>query len=149
MIRLPGGGRCIHAGPREELKGAPRMKRLSVSLFAFAAAAAFVACGPKNPPPADPVPAPSPAPTAPSSAAAWPKDYAALQPVEVAPLAFDLTPAQIAEQCAAAEKTTDDKLAKLVAIPDASRTFRDSFEGLEDATVDYVETVTRLSFLKD
>jgi len=105
------------------------------------------ACGPKN----APVPAttPAPAPTPAGGPAIAPKDFAQLQPVEGSPLETARKPEEITAACAAAEKACDAGLAKLVAVADAQRTFASSFEALEDVTVDYMETVSRLAFLKD
>jgi thimet oligopeptidase len=56
-------------------------------------------------------------------------------------------PAELATACEKAEKDADAALAKLVAIPDAKRTFKDSFEALDAIVADYVETTSRLSFM--
>ncbi|MBI1948820.1 MAG: Zn-dependent oligopeptidase [Deltaproteobacteria bacterium] len=69
--------------------------------------------------------------------------------VDVPPLRSRYTPEELAAGCAKAEQDADAKLAALVAVPDAKRTFKDSFEALDAILGDYGETVARLSFLKD
>jgi thimet oligopeptidase len=118
------------------------MKRTLIAVAALVAAA----CGPKNPPAPATTPTPAPAPTPGASTA---KDFAQVQPVEGSPLETDRKPEEITAACAAAEKSADERLAKVVAVPDAQRTFAGTFEALEDITVDYSETVSRLTFLKD
>ena len=59
------------------------------------------------------------------------------------------TPADVASACEQAEKDTDAKLAKLVAIPDDKRTFKDSFEAMDLVTGDYFETAARVTFMKE
>ena len=58
-------------------------------------------------------------------------------------------PADLAAACAKAETDTDAKLAKLVAVPDDKRTFKDSFETFDAVTGDYGEIVARLEFMKE
>lgn len=120
------------------------MKRLAAALIAISAA---VACGPKatnTNPTATPAATVTPATSAPA-----PKDFAQLQPVEGSPLDTSKTPEQIATECKAAETRTDEALAALVKVPDAQRTFDGTFVALEDASVDYIVAISRLSFLKD
>src|SRR5687767_1166866 len=58
-------------------------------------------------------------------------------------------PADLTAACEKAEKDTDARLAKLVAVPDDKRTFKDSFEEFDLAVGDYQETVWRMGFMKD
>ncbi|OGQ09201.1 MAG: hypothetical protein A2138_22195 [Deltaproteobacteria bacterium RBG_16_71_12] len=69
--------------------------------------------------------------------------------VDVPPLRSRFTPEELSAACAKAEQDADGKLAALVAVPDAKRTFKDSFEALDAILGDYGETVARLSFMKD
>jgi thimet oligopeptidase len=69
--------------------------------------------------------------------------------VDVPALRFAWQPAELSAACAQAEKDTDAKLAALVAVKDAARTFAGSFEALDLAVADYQETTSRLSFMKD
>jgi thimet oligopeptidase len=69
--------------------------------------------------------------------------------VDVPPLRHKWTPGEIAAACEKAEKDTDAKLAALVAVPDAKRTFKESFESFDRILAEYGETVARLSFMKD
>ena len=69
--------------------------------------------------------------------------------VDVPPLRTRYTPAELSAACEKAEKDADAKLAALVAIADAKRTFKDSFEGLDAILGDYNEAIARLSFMKD
>lgn len=68
--------------------------------------------------------------------------------VDVEPLRTNLAPDALAAACEKAEKDTDARLAKVVAIPDASRNFDNTLLELENATADYAETVARLAFMK-
>ena len=77
------------------------------------------------------------------------KPFAELAAVDVPNLRYQYTPEEIAAACEAAEKTADAKLAALVAIPDAARTFQNSFVAFEQATTDYGDAVGRLSFMKE
>src|ERR1044071_1693068 len=70
-------------------------------------------------------------------------------PVDVPLLNTKWKPADLAAACEKAEKDTDARLATLVAIHDAKRTFKDSFESFDPITGDYGETVGRLQFMKD
>mgnify|MGYP001608106744 CR=1 FL=1 len=69
--------------------------------------------------------------------------------IDVPPLRSRYTPEELSQGCDKAEKDADAKLAALVAIPDAKRTFKDSFEALDAIVGDYSEAVARLSFMKD
>ncbi len=69
--------------------------------------------------------------------------------IDVPPLRSRFTPEELSQGCDKAEKDADAKLAALVAIPDAKRTFKDSFEALDAVVGDYSEAVARLSFMKD
>ncbi len=55
----------------------------------------------------------------------------------------------MAAQCAEAEKTSDAKLAALIAVPSAKRTFANAFGAYEQALADYSDAAGRLGFLKD
>ncbi len=108
---------------------------LALALF-FSAARAT------PPPPAGASPPSAPLPTAtttttPTSA------------TDVPPLRTNYTPAELTAACEQAEKDTDARLARLVAVADDKRTFQDSFEAFDFAVGDYGEAVARLSFLKD
>jgi len=69
--------------------------------------------------------------------------------VDAAPLRTDWTPEQLKAACEEAQKTCDAKLAKIVAVPDAQRTFANTPEALEQVTTDWSEIVGRASFMKD
>ncbi|MDP2341793.1 MAG: M3 family metallopeptidase [Deltaproteobacteria bacterium] len=73
----------------------------------------------------------------------------AAAPVDVPALRTVWTPAELSAACELAEKDTDAKLAKLVAVADDKRTFADSFVAFDLITADYSETVARASFMKD
>jgi thimet oligopeptidase len=110
---------------------------------------ALAGCQPKAPAAVMPAPAsaatPAPAPVdAPTH-----KAFADLKPIDAAPLVTKWTPEEISAACTNAEKVTDEKLAQLVAIPDAKRTFADSFAALEQVTTDYSAIVNRATFMKD
>ena len=72
-----------------------------------------------------------------------------LAAVDVPELRWKYTPEEIATECAQAETTATGELAKLVAQPDAQRTFASSFDAFEQIMTDYTDRVTRLSFLKE
>ena len=78
-----------------------------------------------------------------------PRTFEQMAAVDVPGLATQLTTDQVTAQCKQAETTADAKLAALVAVPDAQRTFANSFNAYEQATADYSDEVGRLSFLKD
>jgi len=69
--------------------------------------------------------------------------------VDAAPLRTDWTPEQLKAACEEAQKTCDAKLAKIVAVPEAQRTFANTPEALEQVTTDWSEIVGRASFMKD
>lgn len=69
--------------------------------------------------------------------------------IDVPPLRTSYKPDELTAACEKTEKDADAKLAALVAIPDAKRTFQDSFEALDAILADYGEAVARLSFMKD
>ena len=96
---------------------------------------------------AAPVPTPAPAPAAVAPAVHPPFDQ--LAAVDVPALRFDYTPEQLDQACAGAEKVVDDKLAAIVAIPDAQRTFANTFDAYEQALADYTDASGRLAFLKE
>ncbi len=112
---------------------------------AVALALALAACSPKAPKAVVPDTAENAAPPAPVVL----RDFAALKPLDVPELQTQWTPEEIQAACAEAEKTTDAKLAALVSIPDAKRTFDNSFNAFEQAGAEYSMAVSRLSFLKD
>ena len=70
-------------------------------------------------------------------------------PVDVPLLNAKWKPADLSAACEKAEKDTDAKLAALVAVADAKRTFKGSFEAFDGVTGDYGEMVSRLQFMKD
>jgi thimet oligopeptidase len=95
-------------------------------------------------------PAPAPAAqTAAAAPAAPPRIFEQMAAVDVPGLSAKLTPEQVAAACEQAEKTADAKLAALISVPDAKRTFGNSFNAYEQAMADYADAVGRLSFLKD
>ena len=118
-------------------------------------ALALAACGGSAPEVAPATPAPATAPVvseAPSAAA--PVSAAAPAPagprrVESPLLETHYTPEALTAACAQAETDTDAKLAKLVATPVAELTFDTSFGAFEAITAEYVETASRLEFMKD
>jgi thimet oligopeptidase len=67
--------------------------------------------------------------------------------VDVPGLNTKLTPEQLTAACQAAEKTADDRLAAMVALP--SHDFASAFDAFEQIIADYTDATTRLSFLKD
>src|SRR2546428_2725406 len=69
--------------------------------------------------------------------------------VDAAPLRTDWTPEQLQASCAEAEKTSDAKLAEVVGIPDAQRTFANTPEAIEQITADWSEVVSRAGFMKN
>jgi thimet oligopeptidase len=75
--------------------------------------------------------------------------FARLAAVDTPDLRFDYTPEQLDQACADAEHAVDAKLAEIVAIPDAQRTFANSFGAAEQALADYGDASGRLSFLKE
>ncbi|HEY7957570.1 MAG TPA: M3 family metallopeptidase, partial [Polyangia bacterium] len=75
--------------------------------------------------------------------------FSQLAAVDVPELRWKYTPEEIATECAQAETTATGELAKLVAQPDAQRTFASSFDAFEQIMTDYTDRVTRLSFLKE
>src|SRR5690242_489692 len=75
--------------------------------------------------------------------------FARLAAVDVPDLRFDYTPEQLDQACADAEHAVDAKLAEIVAIPDAQRTFANSFGAAEQALADYGAASGRLAFLKE
>ena len=89
----------------------------------------------------------APAPTPPKPAAH--PAFAQLAAVDVPDLRFDYTPEQLDQACAEAEKAVDAKLAAIVAIPDAQRTFANSFAATEQAMAEYGDATGRLAFLKE
>jgi thimet oligopeptidase len=68
-------------------------------------------------------------------------------PVDVPPLRTKWTPEEISKACADFEKETDDRLAKMVAIDNAKRTFADSFESMELTIGDYSDNIARVIFM--
>lgn len=94
------------------------------------------------------VAATKPAP-APPKASVVHVPFAQLPAVNVPPLRWRYTPAQITTECQQAEMTARKKLAALVAIPDGQRTFRNSFDAFEQIMADYTDAVGRLSFMKE
>lgn len=121
------------------------MKRhLSLALLFVAAAA----CGPKNQASTDPAKPDSTSTSTGATTGAWPKDYAELQPIEGSPLRTELKPEQITSECAEAEKAAEARLAKLAAVPDASRTFAGTFEELDYTFAEWGQRVYRLGFLQ-
>ncbi len=85
------------------------------------------------------------------TAHASPKPAAAAAPiarVDVDPLDVTWSPEEMSSACTAAESEADARLASLVAIPDADRTFQNTALALESATADYAEKVARLTFMK-
>jgi thimet oligopeptidase len=103
----------------------------------------------------DAEPAPAPAATAvaptpaPAPAPAVKKTFDEMDAVDVPLLRWKYTPEEIAQLCDQAEKTATQKLAALVAVPDAQRTFANSFNAYEQSMTDYSDAVTRLSFMKE
>ena len=69
--------------------------------------------------------------------------------VDAAPLRTDWTPEELQASCAEAEKTSDAKLAEVVGIPDAQRTFANTPEAIEQVTADWGEAVSRADFMKN
>lgn len=69
--------------------------------------------------------------------------------VDVPPLRWRYSPEEIRKACEQAEKDADAKLATLVAVADAKRSFKDSFEAFDTILADYGELIARLSFMKD
>jgi thimet oligopeptidase len=69
--------------------------------------------------------------------------------VDAPPLRTDWTPEQLTAVCADAEKTTDAKLAQVVAIPDAQRTFANAVQSIEQIEADWNEITSRASFMKN
>lgn len=123
------------------------MKRLTGCLVALALWGTGCAHEEVKAPPAEAkvtaaVEAPKPTPVA-------HKPFAELAAVDVPNLRHRYTPDELARACEAAEKTADAKLAALVAIPDAQRTFANAFGAYEQVMADYGDAVTRLSFLKE
>lgn len=110
----------------------------------------LAACGPKT---AAEKPATSTKPAAtsqaPAPAPSMKESTTAMATVDVEPLRTKWTPAEITAGCEGIEKTTDAKLAALVAIPDAKRTFADSFGALDAAFGDFGEQAARHTFMKD
>lgn len=84
-----------------------------------------------------------------AGAAAAPSVAATLKSVDVPLLKTKWQPAEILAACEQVEKDTDAKLAGLLAVPDAERTFQGTFEAFDRIIADYGETVARLSFMKD
>ena len=72
-----------------------------------------------------------------------------LASVAAEPLRHRWTPAELTHACAEIEQRATGRLAELVAIPDAQRTFENSFKAFEDITSDYGDAAGRLNFLKD
>jgi len=60
-----------------------------------------------------------------------------------------LTPEELTAACEAAEKRADARLADLVALADAQRTFQNTFAAFEGIVVDYNDAAARLAFMKD
>ena len=118
------------------------MNRLAVPSLVVLA----LSCAHEKPAPVAPAPAPAPAlaPAAPAH-----KAFADLTAVDAAPLRTKITPEEVAAGCGQAEKDTDAKLAALVSVPDAKRTWADAFGGYEQATTDYADAIARLTFLKE
>jgi thimet oligopeptidase len=69
--------------------------------------------------------------------------------VEATPLDTSLTPEAVTAGCADVEAKMDARLAEILAVPAANRTFETSFGGLEAAYQVFNETASRLHFLKD
>ena len=65
------------------------------------------------------------------------------------PLEHRLRPEQILQRLQAAEADCDRALAALAGLPDASRTFANTVEALEQAREDYSDAAQRLGVLKD
>ena len=65
------------------------------------------------------------------------------------PLKTQWTPEELKAACDEAEKTSDAKLAALVAVPDDQKTFANTFVAYEEAEADYADAVGRLGFMKD
>ena len=110
-----------------------------------------VACGPKTAATTAPAatPASTPAPAASAATPAPKLTFAQMKPIDAPMLRTKWTPAELTAECDRVEKDTEARFAKLVAIPDAQRTFATSFEGIEDIGVEFSETYARLSFMKD
>ena len=128
------------------------MKRTSIVAFLGLALLACAHSGSED----APLPAHTPtaaraasAPQPPPAASVAHVPFAKLAPVDVPALRWQYTPAQLSAACEGAEKTARAKLAALVAIPDAQRTFASSFDALEQVMADYADAATRLSFLKE
>ncbi|MBS2028321.1 MAG: Zn-dependent oligopeptidase [Deltaproteobacteria bacterium] len=105
------------------------------------ALAALVSCSHAQPEPQQQATAPAKPPA--------PRTFDQMAAVDVPGLATQLTPDQVTAACKQAETTADAKLAALVAVPDAQRSFANSFNAYEQAMADYSDDVGRLSFLKD
>lgn len=112
----------------------------------------LAACGPKagtTQPTAAAGATPSASPAASTASKELHPTFAELKPVDVPLLKTDYTPDELKKACDEIEKTTDQKLAALVAIPDDKRTFANTVDALEQITTDYGTTVARLAFLKE
>lgn len=123
------------------------MKGFRTTLAGLAMAGA-VGCSHNKPPPPPP-PTAQPAPQAARELPSHAKSFADLAAVDVPGLNTKVTPEQLEQACADAEKTADAKLAALVAVPEMARTFGNSFATYEQVMTDYADTVGRLAFLKD
>jgi len=104
------------------------------------------ATAPPHPAPAVAAPAVS-APTTLQPALHLPFDQ--LAPVDIPDLRFEYTPEQLDQACADAEHVVDQKLAAIAAIPDAQRTFRNTFDAYEQALAEYGDASARLVFLEE
>jgi thimet oligopeptidase len=127
------------------------MKRSILALMVLAAGCPHEpTTAPPHPAPvvtAPPIPTPVPASTTLAPAVHPPFDQ--LAAVDVPGLGFEYTPDQLDQACAEAERVADQKLAAIAAIPDAQRTFANTFDAYEQTFAEYADASGRLAFLKE
>lgn len=110
--------------------------------FALSLSLALGACSPAAPPTVAPVAA---APAAP----AHDRSFAELQPVAPPLLRYKWTPEELTAACQQAITSADAKLAAIVAVAPAQRTFANTFGAFEQMGADFGDTVYGLGFMKD
>ena len=119
--------------------------KLRIASALLAAEAIFMVACSHNPPPVAPIAGATPASTAPAQA----QTFAELQPVAPPLLRSKWTPEELSAACQQAMTTADAKLAAIVAVPPAQRSFANTFGAFEAIGADFGDSVYGLGFMKD
>ncbi|MCC6811810.1 MAG: Zn-dependent oligopeptidase [Deltaproteobacteria bacterium] len=75
--------------------------------------------------------------------------FALLVSVDAAPLESAFKPDEITVACERIEKVNETKLSEIVAVPNDKRTFQNTVLAIENASTDYYDAVSRITFMKE